>query len=652
MRNLTYSLATSYRHGASAVAGWLRQMPIRGVGSKPRLNRAVISQRLQVFNEQFTAHYQRTDAEFGALAKSLRELYTIARALADLVSERLGSMRNALNESRIAGPDGVAAASLQDLRDGLAEASAELTVLQSVGEGLQQLHVHIAKVERVGLSVRTAVFGFAVESARSGQCQQTFGSFAADLRSLGDRITSVAGAINSHITATGAAQQKEWRALSASHAQLLQLVEELKTAAQSSADEAQKIFDHVLQGLQAAGECMRQITHHTEEAVFYLQFGDIIRQKTEHIAEALREITGPLHSAASVREFSAGATVGDRVTAIQIRQLELVRQEVESAQNQLAKSFQALAEQTARIHGTLVQWHTPPAGSRKQADPLEAFQADLLRMENLHRQGHELQLEARRSTRNAAEASRQLADQVRGVKALNSDMHLQALNAIVKTAALGEEGATLSVLSMHVDSLYGDSQGIVADIVAIVDSVLTQTGAHTEGQDLGEKSVRSERLRAGIKQIESAGDECRTTFSSADKLIGQQQQSLEATGPLLRFLAEQKTAIQSQIEELTAIREMLAPWKNQADAVVSPDEISNDRYTMQSERDIHDSAGQAAPGLAGAEPEFFELPKPKEDEAAMLPPEAKQHNPEGQEAPVVSPAPASGASMGDNVELF
>jgi hypothetical protein len=563
-------------------------------------------------------------------------------------------MRTALNENRIAGPDGIAAASLQELRGGLDEASAELKVLQSVGDKLQKLHVQVGNIERVGLCIRMSVFGFAVESARTEECQQTFSSFAAELRALGDRITSVVAAIDSYIAATRTAQQKEWRALAASHGQLLELVEALKAAANASAEEAQKILDHVLQALQKAGESMRRITQQTEEAVFYLQFGDIIRQKTEHIADALRETAGQLEAAASWREFGARATVGDRVIAIQIRQLESVRKEVESAQHKLSASFQTLAEETAGMHGTLGQWQAQSASSLNQADPLATFKSDLLRMEEVHRQGHELRVEAGRSMRNAMEASRELASQVSAVKNLNSDMHLQALNAIVKTAALGEQGATLSVLSMHVDSVYCDSQSVVADILAIVESVLAQTRARAEGHGLTETASQSKRLRAGAKQIESASYECRTMFDSANKLVEQQQESLNATGPLLRFLAEQGAAIQSQIQELTAFREMLAPWKNQAEAAASPAEIADDRYTMQSEREIHAAAAPAAQAATAADDgvEFFDAPPAHGAEAATLALAAGNENPEGQNTLVVPSAAASGPGMSDNVELF
>lgn len=645
MLNLTHTLATRCHRSAHAVAGRVRRLSARLVGSATRSTRGEISRRFRDFNHHFAAHCQRTDAGFSALAKSLQELYAIARSLADLVNERLGSVRNALHESRIAGPDGMAGASLRDLRQGLADAAAELTLLETIGGELQALHSHIGQIERVGLSIRTTVFGFAVESSRTDECQHAFSSFAADLRAMGDRITSVAGTIDNHIGATRAAQRKEWQALSVSHSRLSDLAEKLKTATSTTADEAQRMLDRVLHGLQHAGECMRRITHHTEEAVYYLQFGDIIRQKTEHIADALHAIADNLDCTASQREFCARAAAADRVIAIQIDQLESVRSEVESAQRKLSESFQALGEETARMRGTLDRWHALPIDSPNESDSLTAFKSDLLRMEDLHRQGHELRLEARRSTRNAIEASHQLAGHVSSVKGLNSDMHLQALNAIVKTAALGGHGATLSVLSMHVDSLYCDSQSVVANLVAILESVLGRASADAGDQDLVEATVRSERLHAGMRNVESASNECRTTFTSANKLMAQQQDALDATHPLLGFLAEQDSAIQKQVQELTIFRATLSPWMNKQDASAATLGISNDRYTMQSERDIHLRATRAG-NITTASVDNVDFVGP------AVQPESTKENSHRQNLLVVPPTAAPAADLGDNVELF
>ena len=368
-----------------------------------------------------------------------------------------------------------------------------------------------------------------MESARTEKCQQAFGSFWAEFRTLGDRITSVAEAIESHVAATRAAQRKEWMALGrGAHTQLSELLAQLEDTAGSTANEAQKFSTLCSKDWRRQGNALRRITGHAGEAVFYLQFGDIVRQKTEHIAEALGEIAKWIDPAIPQSGFSSRAAEADRVIAIQIGQLNLIRTEVEAAQRKLAGAFRALAEETRHIHGALGHLHVDAIGSRTQSGAFAAFKTDMRQMGDLHRRGHELRLGARHSAENAIEASHELGRHVRAVKTLNADIHLQALNAIVKTAALGDEGATLTVLSMHMDSLYRESRDIVASVVGLLEGVASLTRARSAVRTSRRKSLGGSHARR-IETDQTAFTECQTTLAAADELVAQQEEASNAT---------------------------------------------------------------------------------------------------------------------------
>jgi len=622
-----------------------------------RVLRRDLPGRLRAFSGTFAEHYERTDVEFNALAESLRHLCDLSQALARLVSERLGSVRTALNESRIARPEGMAATALHELRTGLTKTEGELALLQSVGENLWRLHSHVEQIERIGLVIRTSVFGFAVESARTERCRSTFGSFAGELRLLGDRITNLAAAINHHASAAHTTLEQEWKTLSASHAQLRQLAETLEATAGATAAAAQAMLDDVLQGLQQSEERMREITHQAGEALFHLQFGDIIRQKSEHIADALREAADQLNPKASGRAFGEQAAEADRAIAIQIGQLELIRTEVEAAQHKLADSFRTLGEATGQLCAILGRWHGAPEDPQDATDSLAAFKADLLRLENLHCLGQELRQGARRSIQKVAGVSQQLAGHADEVKTLNADLHLQALNAIVKTAALGDEGATLSVLSTHVDSLYSESNQIVTELVGILEAVLKKTLASSDSEVAAPEPDQNPGLRGGMEHIESAYNECNSTFASAHNLVEKQQTAVDGSQALLNFLAGQGPAITGQIGELTTFRELLAPCLPEARPSAMRDETSQDRYTMQSERDVHERAVRlAGPGTntaTGTNPEPLAPPRPNGN-LAPAPAAAPNGSPESPVPGIISTNSTTAAvpDMGDNVELF
>jgi len=514
----------------------------------------------------------------------------------------------------------------------------------------------VRSIEKLGLAIRTSVFSFAVESARTEECLESFGSFADDLRALGDRISDIAESIDQQANGTRLALAQELEILDGGHGQLCRLAQQLDTTASTTATAAQQMLDQVLQELQQAEAHMRTITHQASEAVFYLQFGDIIRQKSEHISAALHEIGAKLRPTPQTNEASTRAGDADRVLAVQVGQLELIQTEVTAAQHNLAASFQNLASAGEQLHAALNHWEVPSASKHTEADSLAAFKADVLRMEELHHQGLQLRQGTQRSKQNAVNASNCLAGHVVKVKTLNADIHLHALNAIVRTSALGPQGATLSVLSTYVDSLYRESRDVAADLVTMFESVLQQTRAQNTEATMTAPAIQDLQLHAGINRIESACNNCRTALASANTLVTQQHESLRNSQALLSFLGEHAAAIAGQIEELKEIRAGLAPRLGDETAVLPVPTELRDRYTMQSERDIHDSLVKltavtaTATTLSGDNLELF-APAPPATTSPGAPPEP-QTIIAGHSTTIVLATSAAVPELGDNIELF
>lgn len=610
--------------------------------------------RLQKFTRRFAERYAQTDLQFGELARALRHLYQTAQSLADMVSGRLETVRDALNASRISGDNGMAAESLRDLRAGLEEISAGLNLLHSVSADLRKLRMKIERIEQVGVFVHASVFGFAVESARSADRQGTFGAFVAELRVLAEKISSVAERIKDHSTQTQQAQAKESDAITVGHSELCELTRQLDVTAGTTAAAAQSLLDHSLADLNQTSDCMRRITQHADEAVYYLQFGDIVRQKTEHIAAALSDAGEQLKSAPD-RNFRAQATAVDHTLAIQIGQLELIRTEVSSAHQKLSDSFRLLGSQTARLQEMLNGWRNRGVEETAKTDPFAAFKDDLSQLDRFRRRGHELRLSARRTAHHAIEASGLLAKHVDEVREINTDIHLKALNAIVKTAALGDEGSTLSVLSMHVDWLYRESSEVVAEIIQLLEGILQKARESAADEKLAENLF--ENSSTGMERIESAYDACRATALSAAELVGNQQAALANAQGLFGFLSQHIPDIDQQIMELTAFRQSLAPW---VDAKLSAGNLASlqQRYTMASEREIHErmgvpeSATAATHASAPAPDDNWEMFDSPSDAVSPVSQSRSEIQTATHQPVTVATPSAEPANLGDNVELF
>lgn len=619
----------------------------------PQLDPA-FTQQLQGFIARFTERSAHADVRFDALAKSLRSLYQAAHTLAGLVSEQLGRVRAALQATPISGPDGLATVPLQDLRDGLAETATELKALRTVGEELCRVCSRVRNIEKLGLAIRTSVSSFAIESARTAECQESCGSFAAELRALGDRISVIAESIDLQANGTRHALARELEVLDAGHGQLSRLAQQLETTATATASAAQHMLEQVLLGLQQAEQHMLTITQQASEAVFYLQYGDIIRQKSEHISAALRTIDANRQPATDASEVSRWAKATDHVLAVQGGQLELIQTEVAATQQKLAASFQDLARAGEQLHEALNHWEARSSRHHKEADSLAAFKADVRRMEELHHQGLQLRQGTQRSKQNAINASNCLAGYVDKVKLLNADIHLHALNAIVRTSALGPQGATLSVLSMYVDSLYRESRDVVTDLVTMFESVLQQTRTHSTEAIVPAAAIQDRQLQAGVDRMESACNDCRVALASANTLVTQQHESLQSSRALLSFLGEHAAVIAGQIQELKELRAALAPLLADAPAVLSVENELHERYTMQSERNVHDNLVKltavttTTPLGSGENIELFAPATPQ----GAVPASASAPTRMSLSAATTLAPTATGPELSDNVELF
>jgi hypothetical protein len=453
-------------------------------------------------------------------------------------------------------------------------------------------------------------------------------------------------------------QARGLQAMSSSLSEMRKLSENLETTAQTTAAEAQGVIDASLAILQRVEEHSRQIAHHADQAVYFVQFGDITRQKLEHVSEALDEAAKVALGAASDADFRALAAAVERVAAIQAGQVESVRAEIQTAHVSLQSAFQGIAEETAQLAQAMQRPEKDPTAKADADEVLRALDHDLHRMEELHHQGGEVGQRARHTANEAVQASTQLARHLDKVKAFNRDMHLQALNAIVKTAALGRrDGATLEVLSMQVDLLFRESNREVEGIIATIQAVLTEARETVPKEELvlpvepGAADLE-QGLPDGFAKMTRAHAEFARTAEEASVLAAKQDSSLERSASSIEFLTVLAENLSDNLRDLASLRQILGSIKSTALPPEQALEALDQRYTMDAEREVHRRLLQAqAPGVV-TPPENSTFP-PTDSPSPNLPENKAASTDPAAKAEVPSAAATTAPEdLGDNVELF
>ncbi len=633
LRPLTHWLGRLSHHA--------RSLPLKRSSAKTR---TVDTLRETLDSVQAIA--RQMDPDFTQLAADLKSLHAGAAELSQSTSASVTSARQALLEGRLVGADGLTARSLAELRAGLDEAAHDLEALGRMSGVLDQLQVQTRHMERMARMLRTSSSVFAIESARSAACQQAFGAFVTELRQLAEKIQQLGGVIGDQ--SQGIQQQvvRITRSLRNDLAELHQLVQSSEQAVHQTSERVQQLLDSSWNALQQSDARAREVARHANAAAYHLQFGDIVRQKLEHVVAGLDAA-----DAATRTSRQRGSVEADLIVAIQVGQLEMIRSEISSAQAELTAAFTGLAEQTdGLVHeaGQLAgtdQHSTGPAG-----DLFAKLKDALLRLDTWHARGRQLCAEAQKLTREAAEYSAKLAEFLEQVQAVNRDMHLQALNAIVKTALLGEEGVTLGVLSSHVHSISDESKNIVKSTAQLLERIREQACGSLAAASNMQSSVE---IRSSLAQILGIPQTFQATAQASLSIAQRQQEQLTAARARLEFFDRLSAELQAVVTTGNAIREEFGSAKPAAYRDVETDALIRN-YTMESEREvhrriIHTLTGTTPPPAPTPKPvvaevadfEFFDAPTPP------LPPATAS-----EPAPAGVALAATATDLGDNVELF
>ncbi len=662
------------RAGQFVAAGW-RWLPrvAQAGGSifrwrKAGKQRAEIRRRLHAIAESLGGMNARTEPEFVHLARILRGLHANATGLANSLRERFGAIRGALADSRIAGSEGMAVATLTAVRAGLDAASNRMASLHAVVGGLHRLRTEVQEIQRIGIRLRSSIVGFAVESSRSARLQQAFGAFVEELRDLAARISEGITAIASRLAATGKSLGGGLHSMDSSLQAIGALMGQLEATAIATANEAQALLDASITAVERAELRGHDIGRHADGSVYYLQFGDIVRQKMEHVIAAIQDAIAGMDTRPTGADFASRAAAIDRMAAIQIAQIDLIRKEITAARDRLASGFEGIAGSTAELVTTLRDWLAPVANPGRSTHAFENFRGEVTRLKSLQDQGHQLCHDATVTARGAMEETAQLQHHLGVVRRINAEIQLQAINAIIKTAALGDEGNTLAVLAQQVEWLYSESNASLRQVTATVEGIVRDAETTSTIPEISvEQHEIHARLQASLDRTGGAFEDLRAASRATFDLAQPQGRLLDDGRAQLAFLSEMDAVLSSSAGELTNVRQHLKFWRSLTPNLPAAESTADsllDHYSMQTEREIHlrvalkpaaadrepsdTGAGripgsQPGPAMAGLElpsiPTLHE-PVPSTDNLHTI----------VCSPPVPGSAPEE--SLGDNVELF
>jgi len=558
-----------------------------------------------------------TERDFLAVGEKLMEFRSTARriasdmaALTELISgEQARNASRALNRT------------LDHSREMDARIGRSGQALVRVGGLSSHVRLNFAGLRNTVAVFRTLCTLTRIETSRLGDIGAGFGDLAAEVKPLSESIRSSGESIlESSERLEGGVQLA---ILNGSGLRAKQL-RELPAMIGGAIDGLQS-FDERRQ--RAVETSARQAVQYGElcgavdDLVESVQFHDITRQQIEHVAQALRHLHGQCGSGPGNPNL---APPGARaVLTLQCSQLAGAAGVFAASVERIERDLESIAGRALEMAEASSALMGISAGDQDSFFlRMEGHLTGILRMLGICSAA---QTEMERTAANLEETVAKMRESVAGIREVEIRIERIAINAMIRATHIGAAGNALNVIAEVMQGLAVDSNTATEDAAATLAAMSGAAGGVSgpaaEGERLEAGQVIGE-MRHTILELHSSSE---SSFSRVNQIASLGARLAEDIGAVRggfsagRLFSEVVGRARGELERIGA-QAGLAPENGVAAAAERQMDGLAGRYTMQNERDVHQSA---AGGSASA-------PAPAAATAAT---------------------PADGW-LGDNVELF
>jgi methyl-accepting chemotaxis protein len=533
-----------------------------------------------------------TEDEFLAIGGKLQEFYQrgtgISAIAAEVVGEVAGSMiTDAMKQL---------ARMLHEMEDYVDRASNDIELstrtLREILVLLDQVAAPLSGFKKVNKVLRMLGISTKIESARLGQSAAGFDTLASDVGELSVQVNEKAAIVQRRKEELAAAIQRTLSEVLDAGAKQHGSVIGIVNRTRGSLDALVVINARCSSSIAEVSAMSDEVSRSIGEVVISMQAHDIVRQQIEHVDQALRE----LKQGVSSRLAGAGDVAS--ICELQMAQLQHATLSLESAVGNIISGLRDIAHKG----GTLMSRTSGMAGIANETGG--SFFTEMNRDIGVV---SEALVDSSRMNRtlgaamgSVAETVGEITGFVGDIETIGEEIKLIALNAQIKSAYTGEEGAALGVLAEAIQRLSVDAIEHTGAVSEILQSIIEVTERLNEGGNshLDEKEQEIEKMVSTLSELvevlRGVNGTVRSSLARMDEEVAQLSGEVEEATAGITVHHHVSRVLQQAIQELAVIvgeARRLAPDALQGAGLAALAE----RYTMQSERNIHSSLFNPAP---------------------------------------------------------
>ena len=533
-----------------------------------------------------------TEDEFLLIGGRLQDFYQRGSGVSQLASEMVGEVAGDHVTGAMSGLGemldlmGHYVDRAQNEIEGSAQTLREiLGLLTQVGEPLSGFKKVNKVLRMLGISTK-------IESARLGQSAAGFDTLASDVGELSVQVNEKAAFIMKQKDDLARAIEQTLSGVLESGVRQHDKVVEVLSRTRKSLQALTDINSRCSSSVTAISAVSEEVSRSIGEVVMSMQAHDIVRQQIEHVEQALAELKQGLS------DDSAGADAVATICELQVAQLRHASEELDQAVRTIVDSLR----EVARKQSGLSAQTSGMAGVADQAGG--SFFAEMERDISVV---SEALLESSKVNRglctamgDVAETVGEIATFVGDIEKIGEEIKLIALNAQIKSAYTGDEGAALGVLAEAIQRLSIDAiahTGAVSDtlqgIISVTDRLSEGVSAETSGLE-SEVQAMVDKLSGLVQSLRDVNDNLQRSLHGMDDAVSRLSSDIEQVVAGITVHRTMAQVLEVAVRELSGIA---AEARRMAPAGVAGnlDQLAQ-RYTMQSERRIHESMSAPEPG--------------------------------------------------------
>ncbi|MGE5401521.1 MAG: hypothetical protein ACM3S2_14055 [Ignavibacteriales bacterium] len=553
------------------------------------------------FGKRINSFINSEEKEFISIGNSLQQFYVTVREITQMTSTAANLISDEIVESginrlnRLLGQiSSYLSNSSREIRDGESTLQEILDILANVVNNLSGFNRIIKHLRILGISTK-------IESARLISDNNGFNILAENVEKLSTIISDKA---------------KNIRLKSTHLIELIsQAISKIISIEKKQNEHTSQILENLHDGLNVLNEryslCLNRtaftsrnsdaVSHNIGKIVTALQFHDITRQQLEHVNESIEGLRKRIYEE-NMDDLTEGDGNKKELAGYIYNVCTLQSMHLVHSKEELVKAIANIIQSLDNVEAGVSEMFSEMSGLLGASETGEStfiseLESGLLSISSDLSKSSEIRSELAASMKSVAATVQELTSFVGEIEEIGSEIEIIALNARVKAAHTGDEGAALGILAESIQRLSIDSKQETASVSVTLKKISEIAGSlysSTDFESGNEKARTLETVKNEIVSlIKALNDSDRNSVQQLGRIRNitlKLRNDIEKTIQGIKIHENAETCISGLNENLQSIIYRIEPHVDHV-SLKKQNTLSElaEKYTMDSERLIHHS---------------------------------------------------------------